>query len=68
MQEAAQEDRLANEAKQAATKKLMLLPAVMKHMLKLESFLFEDVYFLIYLFILELSSGIHEQKLFFMII
>jgi hypothetical protein len=34
MQEAAQEDRLANEAKQAATKKLKLLPAVLKHMLK----------------------------------
>ena len=34
MQQAAQEDRLANEARQAATKKLILLPSVMKHMLK----------------------------------
>jgi hypothetical protein len=34
MQEAAKEDKLANEAKQAATKKLKLLPTVLKHMLK----------------------------------
>ncbi|XP_028405720.1 protein IWS1 homolog [Dendronephthya gigantea] len=36
MQEAAQEDRLANEARQAATKKLKLLPTVLKHMLKID--------------------------------
>ncbi|CAB3989525.1 IWS1 homolog, partial [Paramuricea clavata] len=36
MQEAAKEDKLANEAKQAATKKLKLLPTVLKHMLKID--------------------------------
>ena len=34
MQEAAEEDNLANKARQAATKKLVLLPTVMKTMLK----------------------------------
>lgn len=36
MKEAAEEDRLANEARQAATKKLKMLPTILRHMLKYE--------------------------------
>ncbi|XP_031555585.1 protein IWS1 homolog [Actinia tenebrosa] len=34
MQQAAEEDRMSNEAKQAATKKLKLLPVILKHLNK----------------------------------
>ncbi|XP_046852838.1 protein IWS1 homolog isoform X2 [Xenia sp. Carnegie-2017] len=36
MKEAAEEDRLANEARQAATKKLKMLPTILRHMLKID--------------------------------